>query len=181
MNPPNITEHEARTHATFTALMWALSYPGQRQELPEHHRGVLFTIGAALVDLETSYHTPDATLDQQLALLGARRSPPREAAYQFYPRVDADSLDSIARAPVGTYMYPDRAAMLVLGCTLGAGTRLRLSGPGIARAAAMLVGDIPEAFWSLRKRAQYPLGWDVVLVDGRALIGLPRTTVVEVG
>lgn len=181
MQHPVITDIEARTHATFTALLWALSYPGQRRALPEHDQGALFAIAEALIDLETSYHTPARQLDQQLAALGARARPPHEAMYHFYPSVRDTELDMLAHAPIGTYVYPDRAATLVLGCALGTGTRLRLSGPGIASVAEVLVGGLPAAFWSLRARIiQYPLGWDVLLVDGHAVVGLPRTTVVEV-
>ncbi len=40
-------------------------------------------------------------------------------------------LRRLARAPVGTYQYPDESATLVVGCALGAGRELRLSGPGV--------------------------------------------------
>jgi len=87
----------------------------------------------------------------------------------------------LAEVPVGTYTYPDQSATLVIGCRLGAGRQLRLTGPGIASAVRLRIDGIPEAFWPLRDHAcRYPLGWDVVLVSGDQVAGLPRTTHAEV-
>jgi alpha-D-ribose 1-methylphosphonate 5-triphosphate synthase subunit PhnH len=176
-----MTEAEARNHATFTALMWALSYPGRPQSLPARGMGALAAIGAALLDLETNYYTPDAELDALLARTGARRAPASEARYQLFPSLGPAELDALAAAPVGSYAYPDESATLVLGCSLGQGERLRLSGPGIQASAALRVAGLPPELWRLRAEAvRYPLGWDLLLVSGDQVVGLPRTTVVEV-
>jgi alpha-D-ribose 1-methylphosphonate 5-triphosphate synthase subunit PhnH len=111
-----MTEAEARNHATFTALMWALSYPGRPQSLPARGLGALAAIGAALLDLETSYYTPDAELDGLLARTGARRARASEARYQLFPSLGPAELDALAAAPVGSYAYPDESATVVLGC-----------------------------------------------------------------
>jgi alpha-D-ribose 1-methylphosphonate 5-triphosphate synthase subunit PhnH len=181
MTTPRMTEIEARNHATFTALMWALSYPGRPQPLPENGDAAA-TVGAALLDLETSYFTPDAALDALLARMGARRRGPGEARYQFYPALGAEELGLLAAAPLGSYAYPDDSATLVVGCELGRGARLRLRGPGVDGEVELRVGGLPAEFWEHRAAAiRYPLGWDVFLVAGRSVVGLPRTTAVEVG
>ena len=88
----------------------------------------------------------------------------------------------LEQASVGDYLYPDRSATLVIGCKWKdpTGARLRLSGPGIPQQTRVQIGGLPDAFWSLRERSsRYPLGWDIYLLSGRYVIGLPRTTRVE--
>ena len=102
--------------------------------------------------------------------------------YQFYPQLNAATLALLGDAPAGTYTYPDESATLLLGCTLGVGSRLRLRGPGIATFAELRIDGIPKAFWALREQVcRYPLGWDVLLVADNRVVGLPRTTQIEVG
>jgi len=43
------------------------------------------------------------------------------------------------------------------------------------------LASIPDPFWALRAQiCRYPLGWDVLLVAGDRVVGLPRTTQIEV-
>jgi len=172
---------EARTQNTFTAMMWALSHPGQPRPLPRMLLAPFFAVGETLVDLETSYYASHDGLDQQLARLGGRSRPPQEAMYQFYPELEDADLPDLKEAPVGTHASPDLSATLVIGAEFDSGTTLRLSGPGIQETTELSVGGIPPSFWSLREKAiQYPLGWDVFLIGEGQVVGLPRTTVVEV-
>jgi alpha-D-ribose 1-methylphosphonate 5-triphosphate synthase subunit PhnH len=180
-NAPQMTTAEARQHATFTALMWALSYPGRAQRLPASGLAAFAHVAEALLDLETGFYCSDTQLAAQLAHSGARQLPPEAAPYQLYPQLDAAALAAIARAPLGSYADPEDGATLVLGCTLGSGQALRLRGPGIAEQAGLRVGRLPAAFWELRARAvSYPLGWDCFLLGENYVVGLPRTTLVEV-
>ncbi|MCU0511579.1 MAG: phosphonate C-P lyase system protein PhnH [Anaerolineae bacterium] len=173
MTHPAFTPAEARQRDTFLALMWALSYPGRTATLPAGD--ALAGIGEALLDLETTYYTPDAALAALLARSGARRLPPDRAAYHFYPQVDAAALADIALAAVGSMLYPDDAATLIIGCRLHSGAALRLTGPGIPGEQRCQVAAAPE-LWSLRARSPFPTGWDVFLVDGLQVVGLPRST-----
>lgn len=176
-----MNDREARTQQVFTALMWALSYPGQIQTLPENVPPFL-SIGETLVDLETSYYTTNPELDEQFARLGARSKQVAQALYQFYPRFSDALLPLLQNAPVGTYLSPDSSATLVLGATIGSGYPLRLTGPGIQQETILDVNGISPRFWELRKEKNvYPMGWDIFLVQGNQVVGLPRTTQVEVG
>jgi alpha-D-ribose 1-methylphosphonate 5-triphosphate synthase subunit PhnH len=175
-----MTRAEVRQHAAFTALMWALSYPGRPQRLPDAGPAAFALVGATLVDLETGYFTPDDALAAALARTGGQPLSPARAPYQFYPRLDDAGLAALALAPAGTYLDPDLGATLVLGCRLGAGAALTLVGPGVQRPIALRVGGLPPALWELRAAHRYPLGWDLLLLDGDQLVGLPRTTAVEV-
>ncbi|MDY7079968.1 MAG: phosphonate C-P lyase system protein PhnH [Chloroflexota bacterium] len=177
----SMNDQESRTLRAFTALMWALSHPGRVQPLPGTGLDSFFVIGETLVDLETSYYTSFDELDQRLARLGGRPRPPQEAMYQFYAELDDADLLDLQEAPVGTYACPDESATLVIGAEFGSGLNLGLSGPGIPGTAELSVSGIPDAFWPLReKMICYPLGWDVFLVWGGQVVGLPRTTVVEI-
>jgi alpha-D-ribose 1-methylphosphonate 5-triphosphate synthase subunit PhnH len=183
---PIISPLEAQTRSTFLALMWAFSRPGRLYEMPSdgpagvaHHCAL---IGKTLLDLETSFYTPDPELAQELALTGARTYASNHAAYLFFPSLTEQDLPLLEQASNGDYLYPDRSATLVIGCRWKDphGARLRLSGPGIAQQTRAQIGGLPEAFWALREaHSRYPLGWDIYLLSGHYVIGLPRTTRVE--
>jgi alpha-D-ribose 1-methylphosphonate 5-triphosphate synthase subunit PhnH len=175
-----MTSAERQQHAAFTALMWALSRPGRPQRLPTSGLSAFVLIGATLVDLETGYYTPDAELATALAHTGGRALPPSQAPYQLYPHLDPAGLAALAAAPAGTHLDPDLGATLVLGCTLGAGQTLTLVGPGIAGTFTLRVDGLPTGLWRLHKALDYPRGWDLLLVSGDQVVGLPRTTAVEV-
>jgi alpha-D-ribose 1-methylphosphonate 5-triphosphate synthase subunit PhnH len=172
---------EVRTYATFSTLMWTLSHPGRVQRLPWKGLAVFSAIGETLVDLETSFYTPNDELEVMLMRTGGRALAPDQAMYQFYPELEGTDQARLQEAPTGTYTYPDKSATLVLGAKFGTGEKLRLSGPGILETNELSVEDIPDTFWELREQAiKYPMGWDVFLVDGSQVVGLPRTTKVEV-
>lgn len=176
---PTYSAEESRDREAFLALMWALSYPGRiriMESVPDTH-AAFRRVGTALLDLETSFFTPDAVLADELARSGARALPPAQAAYHFYPTLDASALESIAHANAGTQLRPDEAATLVIGCALASGGVFQWSGPGIQGVQEVRLGGIQARFWLLRGRAlRYPLGWDVFFIDHGQVIGLPRTT-----
>lgn len=172
---PPYTASEAQSRETFLALMWALSYPGRTQRLPVHDEP-LALIGETLLDLETSFFTPDARLMARLAQTGARPLEPERAAYHFYPELDDSALATIASAGVGTLSYPDQAATLIIGAQFGSGSALTLAGPGINGSTIIQIDGIPTLFWTVRERTAFPLGWDVFFVNGKSVVGLPRST-----
>jgi alpha-D-ribose 1-methylphosphonate 5-triphosphate synthase subunit PhnH len=180
MQTPVYSAEEALTRETFLSLMWALSYPGRIHLLPAGGRDAMLAIGDTLLDLETSYFTPDHELALELGRRGARALPPERAQYHFYPELTGMRLETIARASAGTMLYPDRSATLIIGCALGSGTKFRLTGPGIAYHTDVKIDLIPDAFWELRRKTgRFPLGWDVFFVNGRQVVGLPRSAAVE--
>lgn len=181
MIQPVYNNHEALTRETFLALMWSFSYPGQVQHFPAQVKttpDAFVAIAQTLLDLETTYFTTDERLRAELERTGARAVKPQKAAYHFYTTLD---LDVVQAASAGTMLFPDQNATLLIAAELGRGTSVELSGPGIPTTNQAIIGGIPAAFWTLRERkARYPLGWDIYLVDGRAVLGLPRTTRIDV-
>lgn len=171
---------EQRTRETFLALMDAFSYPGRTFSLPAGDPFAL--IAETLIDLETSAYAADAGLTALLASTGSRVLPAESAAYHLYPSADETALTGIAAASVGTLTYPDHAATVVIGgCTFGSGAVVTMTGPGIKDRTTVQVAGLPARFWTLRaSRVRFPLGWDVYLLDGSQVIGLPRSTQVVV-
>ena len=188
---PISTAAETAARRTFQALLTALSNPGRSVTLPvapDSTYDSCVQIGATLLDLETSFYTPHAALRTALAATGARIRPPAQAAYLFWPASTAfvgsslhATLDAIAQAAVGTITDPDQGATLIVACTLGQGWRLQLHGPGIQYRQPLLVDQLPLDFWQVRAaKVHYPLGIDLFLVDGNQIVGLPRTTLIEI-
>lgn len=188
---PQSTPAETLARDTFQALLGALSNPGRLFILPGTAHSTHQTcqqIGFTLLDLETSFFTLDAELAGALAQTGARLLAASSAAYLFFPdsatfttAAAAQTLAYIEQAAVGTTVDPDDGATLIIACGLGTGQRLHLHGPGIASHTELSVGHLPLAFWQVRAaKLHYPLGIDLFLIDGGQVVGLPRTTVVEV-
>jgi alpha-D-ribose 1-methylphosphonate 5-triphosphate synthase subunit PhnH len=58
---------------------------------------------------------------------------------------------------------------------------LRLAGPGIEAEARLRVAGLHPALWPLRAAlCRYPLGVDLILLDGDRIAAIPRSTNVEV-
>jgi alpha-D-ribose 1-methylphosphonate 5-triphosphate synthase subunit PhnH len=177
VSAPLLTEFEEKTQTAFRSLMLALSYPGRLYALP----GGSAVVAETLVDLETAYFVVSNNIHLQdaLRLSGAKKRNADEASYQFYDNAETN-LHHILQAPIGTLLEPDKAATLVIATNFANGKVVRLSGPGIQNFTRIQI-DVLEDFWNIRAEAvHYPLGWDVFFVDGERVMGLPRTTKLEV-
>lgn len=173
------TADDSRTNATFDELMWALSRPGLVRTL-------LFagfeTLAESLLDRECTFFVAnDAALDQRLADTGARRTALDNAEYVFASLDTEAEVKALSTLRIGSLPYPDEAATLFAPATIGSGQSLRLTGPGIKDALTIQIGGIDPSFWAMRQKAiRYPLGWDLYLVDADRLVGIPRSTKIEV-
>ena len=167
---------EARSNASFEALMWAMSRPGEKRTLPEPGLG---SIIAALIDLECTVFADSAELKAQLAATGARIALESGMAdHVFLDAMDRTGA-GLGAIDCGTALYPDQGATVVARVA-HVGQRLRLTGPGIEGAREVAL-DLAPQFWTQRERlCTYPAGFDLVLVDGRSVIAIPRSTKVEV-
>ncbi len=171
--PPDAVE--LRANATFEALMWALSRPGDIRDMPE---AGLARIVETLVDLESTAYADTAALRAEIAATGAQLT----ADFSSADHVFLSSLEGIDLTGLrcGSALYPDDGATLVALAQHGIGQRLRLSGPGINGVSEITLSVSPT-FWALRNLlCAYPEGFDVFFVDGRSVVGIPRSTKVEV-
>lgn len=172
---PTPSDFEARTNATFDALMWALSRPGRPRDLPEPG---LAPIAEALIDQECHVHSDDPEIAAFAERLGAHRVAPEAADHLFLRQVPDDCPQALRQ---GSDLYPEEGATLVAEARIGTGLALRLTGPGIDGAENVRVGGIDAEFWGRRARVmRYPMGVELFIVDGTRVLGFPRSTHVEV-
>ncbi len=176
---PLQTQLEAKTHATFDALMWAFAHPGRVQALQlEPDENAFFRIAQALLDLETSAWTNDAALEPQLCVLGAKMKSLKEADYVFCANTPVSDLLHVIKR--GSPVAPETSATLVVSAALEIGRLVRLTGAGIQSSLELQI-DVPPEFWQTREQIMsYPIGWDLLLTNGSSLVGIPRTTRIEV-
>ena len=173
---PAPSDFEARTNATYDALMWALSRPGLPRDLPEPGQAGLVE---ALLDRECNVYCAEPELAGFALRTGAALVAPDQADHLFYATVH--TLDVLKQISLGTDLYPETGATLVCNGTIGAGQGLRLSGPGCKGPVEIRLGGLPEGFWQMRARVlRYPLGFELFVVDGARVLGVPRSCAVEV-
>ncbi|CAM2144246.1 Alpha-D-ribose 1-methylphosphonate 5-triphosphate synthase subunit PhnH [Pararobbsia alpina] len=103
-----------------------------------------------------------------------------EAAFAYiHEAADIPAADTFA---LGEPETPDRSTTLLIRVdALEGGRPLTLSGPGIESSVTIAPRGIPDAFWHARAELApaFPCGIDCYLVCGAELMGIPRTTLVE--
>lgn len=158
--------------------MWALARPGTIRTLPELS---LEGIAETLIDRECRVFSQDTALLPAIAATGATLGPAETADHAFLSLDGAAGLSVLSLLPVGSHAYPDEGATVFAAARLGEGRRLRLSGPGIETAIDVTVGGLPDDVWAIRAaRCVYPTGFELFLIDGDRVLGLPRSTTIEV-
>jgi len=174
MGHPLPSDFETRTNATFHALMWALARPGTVQTMPGPG---LPPVVEALIDRECAVfaESPDIAARAQRAGAGLTMA---EAADHVFAVADGLA-DIIRQVRTGSDLYPDDGATLVVPCALDDGPCVRLSGPGIDGSIEASLG-LPPKVWSARGEvSRYPMGFEMFLIDGAQVLGIPRSTEVE--
>jgi alpha-D-ribose 1-methylphosphonate 5-triphosphate synthase subunit PhnH len=177
----------------FRKLLAAISYPGRAQDL----HGLLSSAPAplypttaalclTLLDVETvvwldgPFDTPDVRQFLSFHCGCKIATHPGEAAFAL--------LDGKTAAPrlqtlhLGTPEYPDRAttALIQVPATAG-GAKTLGRGPGIAEHQEFDIAGLQPEFWARRTtvNAAFPTGLDIVFVDPRLIVGLPRAIQME--
>lgn len=172
---PTPSVFEARTNATYEALMWALSRPGLARALPAPGQA---GIVEALLDRECRAYCAVPEIGRVAARTGATLSAPEDADHLFFDPLP--NVEMLARIALGSDLYPETGATLVCSATLGQGPGVRLTGPGCDGAVEVRLGGVPDGFWQTRARLiRYPMGFELFFVDGGRVLGVPRSTQVE--
>lgn len=169
---------ERRAQRAFRAMLLALSYPGQPFPLGAGNpREGLMRLAEALADEEVGVHAPPWLLEGLLPLR-PRPAPPEEAELVFLESAE-EVLRLLPCLHRGTPLAPETGATLFLPANLDRGPAVGVQGPGVP-GEVRFRADLPPAFWEARAGLlAYPLGVEVFLTDGRAVIGLPRTAEVR--
>ncbi|MFY0680349.1 MAG: phosphonate C-P lyase system protein PhnH [Thalassovita sp.] len=172
---PTPSLDESRANRAFYALLTALSQPGKRKTLPSAGED---TIVEALLDRECRVSCADPTLMPKILATGAMISKLPQADHVFGGHLQ--SAEALMALSLGSDLYPDEGATVILRASLTTGPKLRLSGPGIETTTDVSIGGLPEGFWQMRQDLiRYPMGFDLFFVDGDQVLGVPRSTLVE--
>lgn len=172
---PRPSAFEARCNATYEALMWALARPGLIRTLPVPGPEAIVE---ALIDRECAVHCADPDLASLAERTGAALVGPEAADHVFAGRLE--HADTLGRLRCGTDLHPEDGATLFVAARLGAGERLRLTGPGVDGAEEIAVEGLPEGVWQARRAAmRAPMGFELFVLDGDRVLGVPRSTTVE--
>lgn len=173
---PRASASETRDNAAFDALLWALSRPGKTRALPEPGE---VPIISTLLDRECRVHSSEPRLLPEIMRTGAEITEIERADHVFLGAMT--SSDPVVQIKIGSDLYPDDGATVVIRARIGTGPALRISGPGIDGDLVVHLDGLPDGFWAARKaRLRYPMGFDLCLVDGAEVLGVPRSTEVEV-
>lgn len=178
-----------QSQAAFRALLTALSEPGLIQQVapdfagPEGLEPATAIALLTLADYETPIWLPAALRDGPagawlrfhcgVALVEA----PGQAAFAVID--GADAAPELSAFNPGTDQFPDRSTTVLVQCAgLAGGDSITLSGPGIAGSRDIAPTGLRPGFSAeLAANAElYPLGVDLILSHGGAVIGLPRST-----
>lgn len=182
MSVPERNPGEIMANETYEALMWALARPGDVQPLPQGApSGDFGAIAETLLDRECRVFACDPDLAGRIAATGASIVPVSEADHAFLKLDTQMGLDALRRVPTGSHLYPDEGATVFACAQIGTGRCLRLSGPGIETSVEIRIGGLPDEVWAIRNaRCLYPMGFELFLIDGGRVLGLPRSTIIEV-
>jgi alpha-D-ribose 1-methylphosphonate 5-triphosphate synthase subunit PhnH len=173
----------------FRRVLAALSYPGRPQDMrgllsisPSPLHPAAAALCLTLFDLDTpvwldrASDTPDVRQFLSFHCGCPVAAHPGEAAFALLSGEEAAT--RIDAFHVGTPEYPDRAATLLIQVpSLSGGPKVFLHGPGIPGEQTVEALGIPDEFWNRRTaiNALFPTGLDVLLIDARQVVGLPRT------
>lgn len=181
--------HDAQR--TFRAVLEAVSRPGSTVRLtalppaPEPLTPAMVALALTLCDTDTP-----VWLDPAAATEPVRRhlrfhcgcplaASPGQAAFAFI--CDPAGIPRLAEFSQGEAEYPERSATLIVATSLAqSAAPLRISGPGIQGLGALHCPGLPQDFWAQRRECRaYPLGVDLIFVNGTSVCAMPRTTAVE--
>lgn len=153
-------------HRAYRAALLAFAYPGRRFVVcePEGADAVALVLDAVWGDGDGA--AADGAVTSGPVVVGPAPVPS----------------GLLTDLPRGTEDRPEDGATVVVRTDGTAATAVRLTGPGVD---AMLVTTLPVARPLLEERAaacsQWPMGIDLLVAEGHdTVVGLPRTTVVEV-
>ncbi|AMJ61335.1 phosphonate C-P lyase system protein PhnH [Bosea sp. PAMC 26642] len=178
-----------QSQAAFRALLSALSEPGLAQDVagafapPDGLNAATAIALLTLADYETPIWLPEILRNGPAAAwlrfhCGATLVDDPAAASFAVIDGASDEVPLSAFNP-GTDQFPDRSTTVIVQCAgLDGGDAVTLAGPGIPGRRTIAPQGLPQDFWEqVAANAElYPLGVDLVLSHGGAVIGLPRST-----
>ncbi len=185
LSPGFTSLHEAQ--GCFRAVLAALSRPGLVQRTPALMPPAPLSPAAAailltLTDASVALALLEPNVEVQAWLTfhtGVRFAALANADFVMGKTAARPALSHLQQ---GSYDEPENGATLILDVpALGTGRRTRLTGPGIESEIFVNV-PLDDGFFAERAAlyANAPCGVDILLCSGNELLGLPRSTLIEV-
>lgn len=188
---PGFDDPVQQSQQVFRHVLTALSEPGTLQmlagsEAPEGLHGATYQICLALLDADTALWIEPCL--ETTALVSALRfhcgcrlvdDPARAAFALITPGFDGD----LMQFAQGSHEYPDRSTTVIVHVAgFDGAADWTLSGPGIqgSRKVSIISLDPRWADMLAANHRRFPCGVDLLFTAGTGLMGLPRTTQVEV-
>jgi alpha-D-ribose 1-methylphosphonate 5-triphosphate synthase subunit PhnH len=178
-----------QSQAAFRALLAALSEPGLMQDVagdfapPAGLNAATAIALLTLADYETPIWLPDVLRDGPagawLRFHCGAALVDEPAAASFAVIDGATDTAPLSAFNPGTDQFPDRSTTVIVQCAgLDGGEAATLEGPGIPGRRTVAPMGLPPDFWAqVAANAEiYPLGVDLILSHGGAVLGLPRST-----
>ena len=177
-----------KDHATFRALLSAMSRPGSIHGLPQPDdtsgkNSMVITMLHSLMDNEVTCYVMDGGQDGlsfDIAMCtGGKQADCNTADFLIFP--EGSSHGMLTDAKRGTLEYPDSGATVIylVSELHDSGGEVTLQGPGINGIVRPLIrGLAPDELEMLRAvNAEFPLGVDTLFLDtaGRIMC-IPRST-----
>lgn len=190
---PGFADPVFGSQRAFRTVLEAMSRPGRIGTIaddldpPAPLTVATAAICLALVDHDTplwlapDLHTPSAVAFLRFHCGCPIVDDPATAAFAIADAATVPSLDSFAP---GDDAWPETSTTLIVQVPdLRPDGALTLSGPGIETAHRLGADGLRDGIWTewTANRGLFPCGVDLILVTGRSLAALPRTTTVATG
>ncbi|RQT14963.1 phosphonate C-P lyase system protein PhnH [Burkholderia contaminans] len=182
--------HDAQS--CFRILLDALSRPGTQHtfqvelDVEARRRWPAAALASLLTLCDHStpiwFQKPDASLEDTIGFHAnaVATNDVKQASFAYVTDgTDMPAPDSYAS---GIPTEPENSCTVFIRVdAFAGGRRLNMTGPGIEHSVQIAPVGVDEAFWQLRADSpvQAPLGIDCYLVCGETIVGIPRTTRVE--
>lgn len=188
---PGFNDPQLDAQRVFRQLLQAMSRPGQivpldrLPEAPQPLSPAAAAVALTLFDLDSPIWLSDDLRAAAADYLAFHTGAPLDAdlgSAGFVLIADGAALPDLSRIDLGDPEYPERAATLIIQVErmrIAPGRRLR--GPGILGHVDIQVDGLADGFWDALRLNQkrFPLGFDAFLVAGEAVLGLPRTVILD--
>ena len=175
---------------TFRAVLDALAEPGTEHaisaELPETSVSpAAMAILLTLIDIDTPLWLSPSIADHMASYIRFHTGAPivdapGEAAFALVG-VD-DQLPSLSSFRSGTAMSPESSTTVVREVAdFVGGASATLDGPGFAAPRRLAPVGLDQSIWTelAANHARFPAGIDLLLTSGHVVVGLPRSTRID--
>ena len=184
------------TQQCFKAMLLALARPGTIHPLdqglgkafshlssPPSLCAVAHTVLDEQVTLAPCSSDADPWVEELVSCTGTRRAPLAEADYVLCKSVP--TLSQIRLIKQGTLHAPEDGATLLVWSDQeisGTAGTVGIAGPGIESSVSIQVNDTLLGLFKRRMAVhfEYPMGFDVFVVGPEGVLGLPRTSTLEI-